>query len=361
MHPALPATKRPPFILLPLLLACAMSLPACAPADDSADDASTSDEVDAASTAEAAQDAEAADPSDDLAARVEARLATLDATSSLYARHVPTGREIAIRADEPMNTLSVIKIPIMVRAYQDHAEGRLDLDARHTVEADDMRRGSGLIQTFAPGLDPTLRGLVTQMIITSDNTATDMVIDLVGMERVNEMLAANGYEQTRLKHTTHRLFLETWIRTDPAHAALSPREVFERGFPSDERAAERFFAIEGDSTVWLGRTTAREMARLLEQILDAELADRAASDEMIDIMLGQFYNTRLPRMVRFQGVDVAHKTGDWPPYAGNDVGILFYEGGPAIVSVFTNQSRGSFFELEETLGRIAQDIVEEWR
>ncbi len=298
---------------------------------------------------------------DDLAAQVEARLATLDATSSLYAKHLPTGREIAVRPDLPMNTLSVIKIPVMVRAFLDHAEGRLDLDARHTVEASDMRRGSGLIQTFAPGLNPTLRGLVTQMIITSDNTATDMVIDLVGMDRVNELLAANGYEQTRLKYTTHRLFLETWIRTDPAYAALSQREVFERGFPSDEGAAARFFEIEGDSTVWLGRTTAREMARLLEQILEGELADQAASEEMVGILNGQFYTTRLPRMVRFQGVQVAHKTGDWPPYAGNDVGILFHEGGPTIISVFTNQSTGDFFELEETLGLIAQDIVEAWR
>lgn len=344
----------------PLLLACvlpalALAGPACAPSDESGTaDADESTESPVTADARASSSAE-------LEARVEARLATLDATSSLWARHVPSGREIAIRPDLPMNTLSVIKIPIMVKAFQDHAEGRLDLDARYTVDENDMRRGSGLIQTFAPGLNPTLRGLVTQMIITSDNTATDMVIGLVGMDRVNEMLAANGYEETRLKHTTHRLFLETWIRTDPAYGALGEREVFERGFPSDEGAAERFFGIEGDSTIWLGRTTAREMGRLLEQILEGDLADQAASDEMVQIMNAQFYTTRLPRIVRFQGVQVAHKTGDWPPYAGNDVGILFYDGGPTIVSVFTNQSRGDFYELEETLGMIAQDIVEAWR
>lgn len=348
MRPALPAAERSPSLLL-LLMASALVLPACVPSADAPDGNGAPGAADAATAA------------DDLAARVEARLATLDATSSLWAKHIPSGREIAIRPDLPMNTLSVIKIPIMVRVFQDHAEGRLDLDARYTVGADDMRRGSGLIQTFAPGLNPTLRGLVTQMIITSDNTATDMVIDLVGMDRVNDMLAANGYEQTRLKHTTHRLFLETWIRTDPANASLTEREVFERGFPSDEGSAERFFGIEGDSTIWLGRTTAKEMGRLLEQILHGELADQAASDEMVGIMANQFYTTRLPRMVRFQGVTVAHKTGDWPPYAGNDVGILLYEGGPTIISVFTNQSTGSFFELEETLGMIAQDIVEAWR
>ena len=347
-----------PFIFRPLLAALPLRaalfspllclLLSCAPAGEDGD--------------AAGGDVYAVTPvADDIAARVEARLATLDATSSLYAKHLPTGREIAIRPDLPMNTLSVIKIPIMVRAFLDHAEGRLDLDARHTVEARDMRRGSGLIQTFAPGLNPTLRGLVTQMIITSDNTATDMVIDLVGMDRVNELLEANDYEVTRLKHTTHRLFLETWIRTDPAYAALSERDVFERGFPSDDGAAQRFFEIEGDSTVWLGRTTAKEMARLLEQILQGELSDPAASEEMVEILARQFYSTRLPRMVGLQGVRVAHKTGDWPPYAGNDVGILFYDGGPTIISVFTNQSRGEFFELEETLGLIAQEIVEVWK
>jgi hypothetical protein len=142
---------------------------------------------------------------------------------------------------------------------------------------------------------------------------------------------------------------------------MTDREVFERGFPSDADASARSFALEGDSAAWLGRTTAREMGRLLRQILDADLVDREASDEMIGILGRQLYASRLPQRVQWEGVSVAHKTGDWPPIAGNDVGILFYEGGPAIVSVFTNQNRGDFFELEATLGLIAQDIVEAWR
>jgi hypothetical protein len=317
----------------------------------------------AASAGEADTDAATAGEAlpDDLEARVTARLDALDAVSSLYARHLPSGREIAVRADRPMNTLSVIKIPVMVQAFLDDRSGRLDLDARRTVRPEDLRRGSGLLQTFAPGLDPTLRGLVTQMIITSDNTATDMVIDAVGLDRVNALLEREGYRETRLRMTTGDLFREVWVRADPAHASLSHREVFERGFPSDPDAFERSFRFEGDSTVWLGRTTAREMGRLLQQILEADLADREASDEMIGMLRSQFYTSRLPQRVRWQDVGVAHKTGDWPPIAGNDVGILFYEGGPAIVSVFTNQNRGDFFELEATLGLIAEDVVTAWR
>lgn len=293
--------------------------------------------------------------------RVEARLDGLDAISGLYAKHLPTGREIAIRADRPMNTLSVIKIPVMVQAFRDAESGRLNMSERYPVDADAMRGGSGLLQTFSPGLEPTLRDLVTQMIITSDNTATDLVIGAVGLDRINELLASRGYEQTRLEMTTGDLFREVWIRADPANASLTNREVYERGFPSDDGASRRSFELEGDSTVWLGRTTAREMGRLLEQILDGDLASAESSREMIGILRQQFYTTRLPQRVRWQSVGVAHKTGDWPPIAGNDVGILFYEGGPTIVSVFTNQNTGDFFELEATLGLIAEDVVREWR
>ncbi len=292
--------------------------------------------------------------------RVATRLDSLDARTSLYARHLPSGREIAIRADEPMNTLSVIKLPVMVVAFRDAEAGLLDLEGRRRIDAEDLRRGSGLLQTFAPGLEPTLRDLITQMIITSDNTATDMLIGEVGLERVNEWLAGAGYAQTRLTRTTGDLFREVWVGADPAHASLTDREVFERGFPDDTQAAQRSFALEGDSARWLGRTTAREISRLLEEIHAGKLSTPEHAAEMVGIMEQQFYESRLPRFLGSRA-RVAHKTGDWPPFAGNDVGILFYEGGPAIVALFTNQNRGDFTALEETLGRIALDIVEGWK
>lgn len=309
--------------------------------------------------AESAAGARASDATG-LAARVSARLEGLRARTSLYARHLPSGREIAIRADEPMNALSVIKIPVMVLAYRDAEAGTLDLDERRRIRPEDLRRGSGLLQTFAPGLEPTYRDLVTQMIVTSDNTATDIMIARLGQERVNEMLSGFGYGQTRLRATTGDLFRRVWVMADPANATLSHREVFERGFPSDPEASERTFRFEGDPGEWLGSITAREIADLLARIHNGEVASRASSDEMIGILERQLHNTRLPRYIRFRA-SVAHKTGDWPPYAGNDVGILYHEGGPTVIAVFTNQNTGDFVELESTLGRIAEDVVNSWR
>lgn len=81
-----------------------------------------------------------------LEALIRSRLSTLRARASVHAIHVPTGTEIAINADEPMNTASVIKVPIMVLAYRDAESGLLDLDERRELTLDDYRRGTGLLQ-----------------------------------------------------------------------------------------------------------------------------------------------------------------------------------------------------------------------
>ncbi len=286
----------------------------------------------------------------------------LKARSSLYAKHLPSGRTIAIRADQPMNTLSVIKLPVMIQVFRDVEAGRLKLTDRYQIRAEDRRRGSGLIQGFDVGLNPTIRDLVQQMVVTSDNTATDILIGKVGIARVNATLAQLGFKETRLRSTTGDLFREVWIRDDPKNASLTNAEVFDRGFPTDTGSASRTFKLEGDSTRWLGRTTAREMAQLLEGMQTAKYASKEHSQMMINIMLEQFYSSRLPqRLAWTPGVSIAHKTGDWPPYAGNDVGIIFYKGGPMIVAVFTGQNTGDFFELEATEGRIAERLVRDWK
>jgi beta-lactamase class A len=258
-----------------------------------------------------------------------------------------------------VNTVSVIKIPIMVLAYRDAEAGRLSLDERHVITREEMRRGTGILQSFAVGLNPTWRDLVTQMIVTSDNTATDILIARLGRERVNQMLDALRYRETRLRMTIGELFRGVWEQLDPKNASLSDREVFERGFPDDAAAPARYLSYVGDPSKWFGRTTAREMSLMLEQLQKGELAGPASTEEMIRTLKRQLYFSRLPQRIRFRA-SVGHKTGDWPPIIGNDVGLIYSDAGPIVVSVFTNQNRGSFFELEAAIGRIAEDLLDAW-
>lgn len=290
---------------------------------------------------------------------IRARLDSLQAQSSFYAKQMSTGAEVAVRADVPMNTASVIKIPVMILAFRDADAGRLDLDQRYVIRAEDLRRGSGLLQTFAPGLQPTLRDIVTQMIITSDNTATDIMIAKVGRDRVNRMLDSLGYRQTRLNATTGELFRQVWVSADPKYASMSDREVFTRGFPNDSGAERRNVAFVADSAKWLGKTTAREIARLFEQLQRGQLASQRSTQQMLRILREQFYASRLPQRIRFRAA-IAHKTGDWPPLLGNDVGIIYAPSGPIVAAVFTSMNRGDFFDVEATEGRIAEDLLNAW-
>ena len=128
-----------------------------------------------------------------------------------------------MRADVPMNTASVIKIPVMILSFRDADAGRMDLNERYTIRPEDIRRGSGLLQTFAPGLQPTLRDIVTQMIITSDNTATDIMIAKVGRDRVNHMLDSLGYRETRLNMSTGELFRAVWTAHSISRVSTATR------------------------------------------------------------------------------------------------------------------------------------------
>jgi beta-lactamase class A len=292
---------------------------------------------------------------------IRARLDSLPAHGTFYAKQLSTGREIAIRADEPMNTASVIKIPVMILAYRDADAGKLNLDERYTIRPEDVRRGTGLLQTFAVGLQPTFRDLITEMIITSDNTATDIMIAKVGLPRVNRMLDSLGYRDTRLRMSVGQTFRAVWEALDPKYSSMTDREVYERGSPNDSLASKRNTAFVLDSSKWLGRTTAREISRLLEQLERGQLASVQSTTEMRRILRQQLYASRLPQRVRFR-VSMGHKTGDWPPLLGNDVGIMYAPppSGPIVMAVFTNGNTGSFFDLEATEGRIAEDVLNAW-
>ena len=67
-----------------------------------------------------------------------------------------------------------------------------------------------------------------------------------------------------------------------------------------------------------------------------------------------------PVAVKALSAGIAHKTGDWPPLLGNDVGIIYAPSGPIVAAVFTNLNRGDFFELEATEGRIGEDVLNAW-
>ena len=116
-------------------------------------------------------------------------------------KHLTTGEEGAVRADETFNSASVIKIPVAVQALEMVDAKRLELAERLTLTAGDVRGGSGIFRYHDAGLQPTMRDVLLQMIITSDNTATDLAIAQVG--GVASVNALAGHGRLRRRHEAH--------------------------------------------------------------------------------------------------------------------------------------------------------------
>ena len=272
---------------------------------------------------------------------LDAELARVPGTAGVWVKHLTTGEEAAVNADRVFNSASVIKIPVMLLAFQLADQGKLSLTERITIQAADVRGGSGVFRYHDAGLQPTLRDVLLQMIITSDNTATDLAIGKVGgIGPVNAMIKRAGYDPLQLTMTTGELFAK--------YGAL--------------QATQRDDKTINDPTFWLGSMTPRATGRMLEDIQRCSdgarpaVASKAACADMLQMFRAQQSGAR--RLPHFLAVPVGHKTGDFPPVLANDVGIIYARSGPIVVAFFLNGIRGSYAEAEDHIGRVAQLIVE---
>lgn len=267
-----------------------------------------------------------------LEASIQRTTRSIQATWGIYVKSLETGEEIALDADRQMETMSTIKIPLMVEALEQVKAGKFKLADKYTFVQADSQPGTGTIQRLDPGAVMTVKDLITMMIVVSDNTATEVLYRMVGgPEAVNARMTTLGLTKTKAMNVPSRWF--------PALRAAPTTEQF-------YRAGEHPF----------GLTTPREIGRLLEMMERGTLVDKESSDLMLRIMRGQLYRTRIPRYVT--GYTIPHKTGDFLPYVGDDVGMLEAPGKTIIVSIFTGNHFGSGEALENAIGLVARDVAD---
>ena len=279
-----------------------------------------------------AQRGPAQTPLQRLQASIERTTRSVNATWGIWIKSLETGEEIAVDADRQMETMSTIKIPLMVEAFEQIKAGKFQLTDSYTYAAADMRSGTGVIRSLEPGAVLTVKDLITLMIIVSDNTATDVLYRMVGgPEMVTKRMEALGLKNTRAATNA-----ADWFK---ALAAGPSTEQFYR-----------------DGKHPFGLSTPREMGALLEKMERGALVDKPSSDRMLQIMRGQLYRTRIPRYVT--GYRIPHKTGDFLPYVGDDVGVLEGQGKTIIVSIFTGNHFGSGEALENAIGLVAKEVAD---
>jgi beta-lactamase class A len=239
----------------------------------------------------------------------------------LVIKDVGTGDTLQWSAHERFAAASVIKIPVLVEAFRQVEAGRLRLDEPLSIMPEAKVPGFGVLKELQSVHSLSLLDMLTLMIIISDNVATNLCIERVGMAAVNETAASLGMRGTVLQ----RKMMDLAAR---------------------DRGLDNF-------------TTPADMALLLELLVTHRILTPSRCEQVLDILKRQQVNDRLPLHLP-QGVPVAHKTGE---LAGmrHDVGILFLESGLAIVAAltqgFTSQLSkglvgGEGSELIAQIGRI---------
>ena len=282
-------------------------------------------------------------------AKLERQLAALAEAHhgrvAVFARQLNTGRVVAINADQPVQTASVIKLAILFEAMEQVRTGKAQWDDRLTLARGDGVSGSGVLAFFDAPLTLTLKDVLTMMVIVSDNTATNLAIDRIGLDAVNARMAWMGLKDTHLY-----------------------KKVFKP--PSGPMPADQ-------PKFGLGKTTAREMAIVMERIGRCQLGspgqaqqagDPAICQIALTMLRNQFYRDTIPRYLEKldaseTGSAIASKTGSLDAVR-NDVAIVAGKTGPMVISIFTYENKDKSWtadnEGELTIGKMARAIVDAW-
>ena len=325
-------------------------------------------------------------PPSGLTKLLDAELSRFPAKTGVYVKHLTTDEEAGVRADEAFSSASVIKLAIMVRAYQMVDAGELKLSERVEIQRSDLRDGTGVLQYHDIGLQPTIRDLITQMVITSDNTATDlMTLKVGGVEQLNAWLARLGYSHIRMVGRGYEYRRKLLALLDPHFAMLTPEETTALQYASQDnplfglfqplftgerakwvdvvrdQANRKRLAVSRDKLTvedrayWLGDMNPRETGRLLEAIERCTIASKESCEGMRTVLRRQQAGAR--RLPHFLDVPVAHKTGDSAVIA-NDAGMVYGRSGTIVIAFFANGVTGTYAETEDRIGQLARLIVE---
>ena len=186
--------------------------------------------------------------------RVKAELATFKGKVSLFAKNLDTGVTYGLGADDRVRTASTIKIAVMVEAFARVAEGKAKWSDELVLTKAARFSGSGVLPELADGLRLTLRDCVNLMMLLSDNTATNMVLDYITTDAVNDRMNSLGFKQIRIL-----------------------RRVGSGGESKDGKDPD-------NKRFGLGVATPQEMVILLEKLERGEIVSAAVSKEMIELM-----------------------------------------------------------------------------
>ncbi len=235
-----------------------------------------------------------------LDALIKEEVKTFKGKVSLFAKNLDTGATYGLNADDKIRTASTIKLAIMVEAFAQVAEGKIKWTDELLLTDKKKVSGSGVLTEFSDGVRLPLRDCLNLMMVVSDNTATNLILDLVTADAVNARMEALGLKNIRLM-----------------------RKV---GGGGDSQAGKD----TANKKYGLGAATPREMALLMEKLERSEVINAQASKEMLAIMKREQFHDGMGRTLN--GVQIASKVGALDALRSN-VGIIYSKRGRIAMAI----------------------------
>ena len=242
--------------------------------------------------------------------------------------NLDTGERLAMRGDETFSTASLIKVPILVTLYDLASKGELSLDDPLTVLKIDQVPGSGVLQFMHPGMSLSVHDAAVLMIVLSDNTATNLLLDRIIIRRVWDKM-----EKLGLPHT--KVHSKTFLRISSV-------------------------AMDSSVKYGLGVSTPNEMAHLFELLARGKAVSPAADSAMLDILANNADGELMQRGI--DSLRVPHKTGATDSVRTECA--LFPLQSRVVACGFTKQNRDTRYvvdnEAQVSLGKLGAAIVSAW-
>jgi beta-lactamase class A len=255
----------------------------------------------------------------DFKKRIDDIINSTEANIGLAVKNITTQDIIFINEEKIFPSASLIKLFIFAEACRQMKEGRIGLNQKITLTDDDKVNGAGILKELNSGHKFAIGELLTLMTIISDNTATNIIIDTLGMGNINATINNLGFSSTMLQ-----------------------RKMM------DFKAAK-----EGKENI----TSAKDILKILDLLVKGTLIDRESSQLIIDALKKQQVKGRLDLYLP-EDVVIAHKTGDLYCLE-HDVGIVYLQDNPYIICVLTNENISNK-EGRKIIGKLSKIVYEEF-
>jgi beta-lactamase class A len=261
--------------------------------------------------------------------RVKPIVASFKGKVSLFAKNLDTGETYGLNPDERVRTASTIKIAVMIEAFARVAEGKAKWTDEVVLTKEKKVSGSGILSELSDGLKLTLRDAVNLMMILSDNTATNLVLEVLTTDAVNARMELLGFKQIKIM-----------------------RKVGSGGESTAGKDPE-------NKKYGLGMATPREMVFVMEKLDRGEIISPAVSKEMIDLMKREQDRNAIGRSL--WDVPMASKYGALDRLR-SAIGILYTKNGKIAMAISCDDMPETMWSVDNPayllMSRLSEVLVD---